>query len=80
MKNISALPSLYKRDTKGKVRIWTVEVGYDSDDVAGIRSVSGTLDGEKITSVWNMSEAKNIGKVNSTTARTQAESEAQSQW
>jgi len=80
MKNISALPSLYKRDTKGKVRVWTVEVGYDSDDVAGIRSVSGTVDGEKITSVWNMSEAKNVGKVNATTARTQAESEAQSHW
>ena len=80
MKNITALPSLYKRDTKGKVRVWTVEVGYDSEDVAGIRSVSGTLDGEKITSVWNMSEAKNVGRSNATTARTQAEAEAQSQW
>ena len=80
MKFIEQLPKLYKRDSKGKIRIWTVEVGYDSDDVAGIRSISGTVDGEKITSVWNMSEAKNVGRANATNAREQAEAEAQSQW
>ena len=80
MQNITSLQSLYKRDSKGKIRIWTVEVGYDSDDVAGIRSISGTVDGEKITSVWNMSEAKNVGRANATNAREQAEAEAQSQW
>jgi len=80
VKNITSLQPLYKRDSKGKVRIWTVEVGYDSDDVAGIRSISGTVDGEKITSVWNMSEAKNIGRANATNAREQAQAEAQSQW
>ena len=80
MQNITSLQSLYKRDSKGKIRIWTVEVGYDSDDVAGIRSISGTVDGEKITSVWNMIEAKNVGRANATNAREQAEAEAQSQW
>ena len=30
MKNITSLASLYKRDTKGKLRIWTIEHGYDS--------------------------------------------------
>ena len=41
MKTINSLTSLYKRDTKGKVRIWTIEVGYDSEDVAGIRTIAG---------------------------------------
>ena len=58
MQNIISLEPLYKRDSKGKVRIWTIEVGYDNENTAGIRSISGLVDGEKITSVWNLSEAK----------------------
>ena len=80
MKTINSLASLYKRDTKGKVRIWTIEVGYDSEDVAGIRTIAGLLDGQKVTSEWNMCEAKNVGRANATTARTQAEFEAQAEW
>ena len=52
MKNIETLTELFKRDTKGKVRTWTVQYGWDSNDVAGIRTISGLVDGEKITSVW----------------------------
>mgnify|MGYP006221748477 CR=1 FL=1 len=55
MQNIQTLPELFKRDTKGKVRTLTIQYGYDSNDVAGIRSISGITDGKKITSVWNMS-------------------------
>jgi DNA ligase-1 len=80
MKTITSLKSLYKRDSKGKERTWTVEIGYDNEDTAGIRSISGLVDGEKITSVWNMSKAKNVGRANATTAKQQAEFEAQSQW
>ena len=80
MKNITSLNSLYKRDSKGKVRIWTIEVGYDNEDTAGIRSISGLVDGEKITSVWNISEAKNVGRSNATTPREQAQDEAHSEW
>ena len=80
MKNIVSLKPLYKRDSKSKIRIWTVEVGYDSEDVAGIRSISGLVDGEKVTSVWNISRAKNVGRANATTAKGQAEFEAQAQW
>ena len=71
---------MYKRDTKGKLRIWTVEYGFDSDDVAGTRTIAGLVDGQKVTSEWNMSVAKNVGKANGTTAKTQAISEAQSSW
>lgn len=80
MQNIVSLDSLYKRDSKGKVRVWTVQVGYTDEDTAGIRSISGTVDGEKITSVWNISEAKNVGRSNATTAREQAQDEAHAQW
>ena len=80
MQNIVSLSPLYKRDSKGKVRIWTIEVGFDNEDTAGIRSISGLVDGEKITSVWNISMAKNVGRSNATTAKSQAEFEAQAEW
>ena len=76
MQNVSSLKELFKRDTKGKVRTWTIQVGWDSDNIAGIRTISGLVDGKKITSEWNYTEAKNVGKVNATTAKTQADAEA----
>jgi DNA ligase-1 len=80
MKNIVSLNTLYKRDTAGRIREWTVEYGYDDNNNAGTRTVSGLADGKKVTSVWNITEAKNVGKVNATNAREQAVSEAQSLW
>ena len=80
MKHLVSLPTLYKRDTAGRIREWTVEYGYDDNDNAGTRTVSGLTDGKKVTSVWNITEAKNVGKVNATNAREQAVSEAQSLW
>ena len=80
MQNIVSLDPLYKRDSKGKVRIWTMEVGFNSDNEAGIRTISGLVDGQKVTSAWNITEAKNVGRSNATTAKTQAEFEAQAEW
>ena len=74
------MPTLYKRDTAGRIREWTVEYGYNDDDNAGTRTVSGLTDGKKVTSVWNITEAKNVGRANATNAREQAVSEAQSLW
>ena len=78
MENIVSLPTLYKRDTKGKVREWTVQ--YSLDDVAGVRAISGLVDGQKVTSEWNISLAKNVGRANATTSMSQAKSEAESVW
>ena len=78
MKNIVSLPTLYKRDTKGKIREWTVQ--YSTDEVAGVRAISGLVDGQKVTSEWNISEAKNIGRANATTSQSQAKAEAESLW
>ena len=80
MQNIKSLTELFKRDTKGKIRSWIIQVGWDSDDIAGIRTISGLTDGKKVTSEWNYTEAKNVGRSNATTAKTQAEFEAQAQW
>ena len=80
MQNIVSLDPLYKRDSKGKVCIWTMEVGYNNDNEAGIRTISGLVDGQKVTSAWNLTEAKNVGRSNATTAKTQAEFEAQAEW
>ena len=80
MQNVTSLQPLYKRDSKGQVRVWTVEIGHDNDNVAGIRSISGMKEGEKITSVWNISEAKNVGRANATNAKEQADAEAKAQW
>jgi len=80
MKNIESLTELFKRDSNGKVRSWIMQYGWDDDDVAGYRTIAGTLEGKKVTSKWNASKPKNIGKVNATNARTQAISEAQNIW
>ena len=57
-----------------------MQVGYDNENVAGIRTISGLVDGQKVTSEWNLTEAKNVGRSNATTAKTQAEFEAQAEW
>ena len=74
MKNLIKLPTLFKRDTTGKIRMWEVEysetdiAGSNRHSSAGTRTISGTVDGEKVTSDWNMSTPKNVGKVNETTS------------
>tara|TARA_X000000950_G_scaffold280014_1_gene373785 strand:+ start:1423 stop:2544 length:1122 start_codon:yes stop_codon:yes gene_type:complete len=78
MQNISSLPTLYKRDTTGKIRELTIQYGWDSDDVAAIRSIAGVQDGKLVTSGWKETKAKNVGRSNSTTAHTQAIAEAMS--
>ena len=80
MKNIEVLPELYKRDSNGKIRTWQIQVGYSNDNHAGTRTVSGLKDGKSVTSEWNLSEAKNVGKVNGTNSYTQAQAEAQAIW
>jgi DNA ligase-1 len=80
MKHIENLPELYKRDTNGKIRVWQIQVGYSNEDHAGTRTVSGLQDGQTVTSGWNLSEPKNVGKVNGTTSYTQAQAEAQAEW
>ena len=80
MENITTFQTLYKRDTKGKIRTWIVETGEGPRLLPGTRTISGTADGAKVTSEWNMSAPKNVGRSNFTTATTQATAEAQALW
>lgn len=65
-------PTLYKRSVTGKISTWYVETNENC-----FRTVSGFLDGQKVTTEWTCCEPKNVGKKNATTAEQQAEAEAQ---
>lgn len=58
--------TLYKIDTKGKVRVWWME--YDHEK---FRAHSGLQDGKIVTSGWQYPEEKNVGKANATTTEEQ---------
>jgi len=64
--------SIYKKDTKGKLRILTV-----STSDGKLTQESGLLDGKKVLHE-SMSKPKNVGKANETTPTQQAISEAES--
>ena len=72
---ITSLPTLYKRDTTGKIREWTIQ--YKD---AATRTVAGIQDGNLVESGWKEATAKNEGKANATTAYEQAEKEAKADW
>lgn len=74
---VETFAPLYKRDSKGKVRVWLMEVGSDGAAWAH-RATSGLEDGEKVTSSWKEVKGKNIGRANETTAEQQARSEIDS--
>ena len=77
---IFRLPTLYKRDTNGNIREWTIEWTGGGVAPAATRTVAGIKDGNLVTSSWKYTEAKNEGKANATTASEQAQKEAEAEW
>lgn len=75
MQTILELGNLFKYDSKGKVRFWKADVGYNSDNEAAIRVVSGLWEGKHVTSDWKICKPKNLGKANATTSLEQAKLE-----
>lgn len=67
--------TLYKLDSKGKVREWKIEV-VDNGNSASIVTTAGLQDGKQVVNTVEVYEGKNIGKSNETTYYTQAVSEA----
>lgn len=65
--------TLYKRDSKGNLRIWRME-----QDGGRYRTISGLADGKQVTTEWTEAQPKNVGKANATTAAEQAAAEIQS--
>jgi len=64
------LKTLYKLDTKGKVRIWRMEV---QDNM--YRTIAGLEEGKQVTSEWTVALPKNVGKANESTGHEQAKVE-----
>ena len=77
---IFRLNTLYKRDSKGKVREYNIEWTGHGVAQPGYRTVAGIQGGKMVTSEWKYTEGKNIGKVNETTPSEQAEKEAVAKW
>jgi DNA ligase-1 len=68
-------PTIYKLDTKGKVREWRMEI-----DGAQYRTIAGLQDGNQVTSGWTTAEGKNIGNSNETSPEEQAILEVEAQY
>lgn len=78
MKIVLTSETLYKLDSKGKVRVWHAETGTDGTRW-GLRSIAGLQDGKKVTSEWTFVEQKNVGRSNETSLEEQATAEMQSE-
>lgn len=68
---MKTLQTLYKVDTKGKLREWTMHI-----DGASFYAVKGLVDGKLTTDKPTKTIAKNVGRSNETSAEQQAELEA----
>lgn len=71
--------TLYKKTSTGKIQEWTISV-TPHFEMGLISTVYGQVDGKKQVAEEYITEGKNAGRSNATTAIEQAYSEAQSQW
>ena len=66
------LDKLYKQTTTGATQTWEIEVEGNK-----FRTISGQLEGKKITNKWTICKGKNVGRANETTPEEQALKEAE---
>ena len=69
------LPTLYKKDTTGKIRQWTI-IAEDNK----FWTEQGTVGGKIVINKPTVTSPKNLGKVNETSAEQQALAEAKAKW
>ncbi len=74
-KLVHRFDTLYHIDGNQNVRVWWMEQRGDE-----YRAVSGVENGQLVTSEWKKAKAKNVGRVNATTAVQQATAEIESQY
>jgi DNA ligase-1 len=73
---IKTYPTLYSKDSTGKIRIW-----FQEQNGAKYRTVSGVKDSNSlVTSEWTIAEAKNTGKKNATSGSEQATAEIEAKY
>lgn len=69
-------PTLYSRDTTGKIRTWFMEQSRNK-----YRTTSGVFGSDNmVTSEWSVAEEKNVGRANETTSTEQATSEVDAKY
>ncbi len=73
--NITTLPRLFKRDTKGRVRFWEIEF-----DGPVFRTREGLQGGKVSVSAPTQCETMNAGRANERDPEAQAEFEARAKW
>ena len=66
------LDKLYKQTTTGATQTWEIEVEGNK-----FRTISGQLEGKKVTNKWTICKGKNVGRANETTPEEQALKEAE---
>lgn len=74
------LPTLYKQSSTGKVQQWRIWTKTSKDGTAEIFVEHGQVGGKLQLTSTKVKAGKNLGKANATTAKVQAESEADSKW
>lgn len=72
---MNKLATLYKRTSTGATQEWTI---FSED--GSFWTVSGQIDGKKVTSAKTSCAGKNVGRKNATTPNEQALKEAQARW
>jgi ATP-dependent DNA ligase len=72
---IYRLSSLFKLDSKGKIREWCCEIEGDK-----YRTIAGVQNGKMVTSGWTVAKGKNVGRANETTGEEQALSQVESKY
>jgi len=77
---LKSFPTLYKKDSKGKVQTWDVAVTQNGVEGFYIKTAHGKLGG-KIQETFDLiTTGKNVGKANETSPQRQAELEAEAKW
>jgi len=69
------LQTLYKIDTQGRLREWTINIDGDK-----YYAVKGLVEGKKTQDKPTLATPKNVGRANETTGESQARFEAQARW
>lgn len=73
-------PTLYKMDSKGKIRQWSITAWNEGAGRYHYEQEHGVKDGKLQTTSTKVSKGKNIGKANETSAWQQCKLEAESLW
>lgn len=77
---VATFPTLYKRTSTGAIQQWSIFVGLDTLGYGWIVTDYGQRGGKIQRSEEVVTEGKNIGRANATTAVEQAQAEARSRW